>query len=99
MNGIKAQILRQLAFEKLKSDRSMFSIKEKERIDMIELNYAVRNEVYNPDWSDFIIQVNKDVKLYKKYDCIAMWLDYEFGLIRYYPDIIEKIVNDIGDIR
>lgn len=99
MNSIKAQELRNLSFEKLKSDRSMFLVKEKERIDMIMINYAVRNIVYNPDWSDFIRQVNKDVKLYKKYDCLAMWLDYEFGLIRYYPGIIERIVSEVGGMK
>ncbi len=49
MDGIKAQILRQVAFEKLKIDKSRFSNKEKDRIDMIIIDYALHNKVYNPD--------------------------------------------------
>lgn len=37
-----------------------------------------------PDWG-VISQVERDLRVYLLYDCLAMWLDAGGGLCKYYP--------------
>jgi len=96
MDNVKAQRLRNLAFGKLREDRSMFSIEEKLKIELILYRTY---EGYTNDWRAVVSQIYKDIQVYKKYDCLAMWLDWECGLVRRKPDLIEKIAKEVGGLE
>jgi len=77
------------AMEKLKIDKSKFS-----REDIIEITEFI-NENKNIVSFGVIFQIERDVRTYKKYDAIAMWVG-NGGLIEHEPQFIVGLVKIFG---
>lgn len=77
------------AMNKLKDDKSMFNNDETlELVDFI-------ND-YDRTMSQGIIdQIVRDIRTYKKYDAIAMWVG-DGGLIEHEPEFIRGLVGLFG---
>lgn len=77
------------AMNKLKEDRSMF-----DSDDIFNIVEFIND--YKKTMPEGIInQIEKDVRLYKKYDAIAMWVG-DNGLISYEPEFITELVKMFG---
>lgn len=97
MDNVKTQKLRNLAFGKLKENRKRFDSDEINQVVDI-LNEYGENTV-NLTIGAVTTQIVKDIRIYLKFDCLAMWLDWESGLVKYEPDLIEKIAREVGGLK
>lgn len=99
------KILRNQAFKKLENNKEQFDLVEQGIIQEIIGNYQIR-EYYYPEMAPdsflgVVAQIYRDVRIsgYKKYDCLAMWLDYENGLAKDEPELIKLIAVEVGGLR
>lgn len=96
--------LRNRAFKRLKTDKEQFSLVEQGTIQEIIQNYQIGNYYYPEMAPDSFIgvaaQIYRDIRVsgYKKYDCIAMWLDHENGLAKDEPELIKRIAIEVGGL-
>ena len=75
------------AMNKLKEDKSMFNLNDLCIFDEL---------VFERDISEGILnQIEKDMKVYKKHDAIAMWVG-DGGLIEHEPEFITELVGLFG---
>lgn len=104
-NSDELKELRKHAFEKLKIDKEQFSLEEQGEIQEIIQNYQIGKYYYPEMVPDSFIgvikQIYKDIRIsgYKKFDCLAMWLDDENGLAKYEPELIARIAIEIGELE
>lgn len=77
------------AMNKLKEDRSMFNLN-----DLCILEECI-NEYNKPIQEGVLNQIEKDMRVYKKYDAIAMWVGYG-ALIKHEPEFITELVGLFG---
>lgn len=92
---IQLNQLRNQAFGKLKTEREKFSAYEMQQI----LDLITERHLFGEELSELEKQILKDVRLYKKYDCLAMWLDPESGLAHWEPELIIKIATEVGGLK
>lgn len=77
------------AMNKLKEDKSMFSSEDL----VIYLNFYNN---YKSMVNDGILsQIDEDMRVYKKYDAIVMWLG-DGGLVEHEPEFIKGLVKVFG---
>ena len=77
------------AMNKLNDDKSKFNSD-----DIFNIVEFIND--YKDTMSEGIVnQIEKDVKIYKKYDAIAMWVD-DGGLIEHEPEFITELVGLFG---
>lgn len=74
------------SMNKLKEDRSKFS-----NDDIFNIIKFI-NDYKKIIPEGIVCQIEKDVKIYKKYDAISMWLG-DGGLICYEPEFIKELVK------
>lgn len=94
MKFISISELRNIAFSKLIKDKSKFSQCDIEKINNLIYNVRYESLVY----PGIISQINRDIRIYKKWDAICMWLDADSGLARYEPSMIRKITIKLGGL-
>ena len=94
----KLRCMRDKAFEMLKSNKSKFNIVEKQKIVSIINSYIENNNIPNSSFIGVVHQMHRDIILYKKYDCLAMWLDDESGLAKYEQMLIKEISIKVGEL-
>lgn len=95
----RCKLLRAKAFEKLEEDRkkgekTLFS--DDEKIAIMNLIDDERTMIRpQPEHlSGIVQQIARDFNIgYKKFDCLAMWLDPEWGLAKYDPELIIMIAE------
>ena len=92
--------MRNEAFEKLKTEREQFSLVEQGSIQEIIEDFIFSNKSQSGSVLSIQHQIYRDVRIsgYKKYDCLAMWLDSENGLAKYEPELIKKIAIEVGGL-
>ena len=83
------QVLWNKAMEKLKVDKSKFDSDDIFNIAGLvnDYDYIIREGV--------IVQIKRDMGIYKKYDAIAMWVG-DGGLIEHEPKFITELVKMFG---
>ena len=99
MNAIKshnkllmktADELFEIAFDKLKNDKSGFTVADSVRIIEIASQVCPRN-------SNTVAHMQKDISIeYKKFDALAMWCS---GLLDYEPEFVRRVLSEIGGIE
>lgn len=101
----RCKLLREKAFEKLEEDRkkgekTLFSDAEKIGILYLVDEMRTMQRPQSEHLSGIIQQITRDFNTgYKKFDCLAMWLDSELGLAAYDPELIIKIAEKFGEIH
>lgn len=93
--NVELKELRSRALRKLKSERTKFSESEKRKILEIVHDFGKTNEIN----SGVLVQIDRDVWSYRKFDCLAMWLDQTGGLVAYEPNLIRRIAIDVGELN
>jgi len=75
------------SMEKLRSDRSRFNTEDVFKVVGFIYGYSKRID------KGIIEQIKRDMGIYKKYDCTAMWIG---GLMEYEPEFIRELVALFG---
>ena len=82
---LKLEELRKEAFKRLEDDKHKATDKERRGIFFSGQSIA---PVEPRNVERLVKQMGKDIKTYPIYDCLAMWLDPDYGLAHYEPEII-----------
>jgi hypothetical protein len=109
ITNIQLNMLRNQAFGKLKrgtpdTDLNTFSLEEQGRIQEIisdiECKYHSKG-FQTVGYKGVLEQIYRDIRIYgyKKYDCLAMWLDPIGGLAAHEPELIARIAIDVGGLK
>lgn len=77
------------AINKLKTDKSKFSIDDMDKIVEFMSNYEKEIQ------EGIEAQIARDIIVYRKYDAIAMWVG-DGGLIEHEPAFIRELVGLFG---
>jgi hypothetical protein len=92
---VPIETLRKMALEKIKSERVDFTPR-----DIAIINNVISGTICQSKYDSFIgvcTQIRRDISLkYKKWDCIARWLDCDLGLAKDEPNMIRKIATLMG---
>lgn len=88
---LKLDQLRDEAFKRLETDKRKATIDERESAVIMFVGTAEYMDI--SDGLRMLTQILKDLRLYPIYDCLAMWLDADYGLAYYEPQLILDVAN------
>ena len=109
ITNIQLNMLRNQAFGKLKrgtqdTDLNTFSLEEQGKIQEIISDIECKHHskgFQTVGYKGVLEQIYRDIRIYgyKKYDCLAMWLDPIGGLAAHEPELIARIAIEVGGLK